>query len=41
MQGAERIFYIWKFESWWVASKHSIFHPQGRKHLFGEFYWRL
>jgi hypothetical protein len=37
----EREFYIWKLEKWWVAFNHIDFMPKNRKHLFGNWYWRI
>jgi hypothetical protein len=37
----EREFYIWKLEKWWVAFNALDFRPENRKHLFGNWYWRI
>ena len=37
----EREFYIWKLEKWWVAFNIEEFQPKGRKHLIGNWYWRI
>ena len=38
---SERKFYIWKLEKWWVAFNLEEFKPEGRKHLIGNWYWRI
>ena len=35
---AEREFFIWRLEKWWVFSN---FYPEHRKHLKGSWYWRM
>lgn len=40
LTSAERIFYIWKLEFWWIAFESSQFHPDGRNHLKGNWFWR-
>jgi hypothetical protein len=37
----EREFYIWKLEKWWVAFNLEEFKPKDRKHLIGNWYWRI
>jgi len=37
---AERIFYIWRLEFWWVAFNDVGFYPEDRKHLKGRWFWR-
>lgn len=37
---SQREFYIWKLEKWWVAFDLPQYQPKGRKHLFGNWYWR-
>ena len=37
---AERVFYIWKLEFWWIAFDSPQFYPEGRKHLKGSMFWR-
>jgi hypothetical protein len=37
---AERVFYIWKLERWWVAFGDDAFYPSDRKHLIGNWFWR-
>ena len=36
----KRRFYIWKLELWWVAFNKVEFHPEDRKHLIGNWFWR-
>jgi hypothetical protein len=36
----ERRFYIWKLELWWIAFDKVEFHPENRKHLTGNWFWR-
>lgn len=36
----ERIFYIWKLEFWWIAFNSVEFHPENRKHLGRNWFWR-
>ena len=38
---AQRRFYIWKLELWWIAFDKSEFYPEGRKHLKGNWFWRM
>ena len=33
-------FYIWKLELWWIAFNKLEFHPEGRKNLKGNWFWR-
>lgn len=37
----ERKFYIWKLELWWVAFDLAQYRPYNRKHLIGNWYWRI
>ena len=37
---AERRFYIWKLELWWIAFDKAEFYPEGRKHLKDNWFWR-
>ena len=37
---AIRFFYIWKLEYWWIAFENPHFHPDNRKHLKGNWFWR-
>ena len=37
----QRGFYIWKLERWWVAFNTIEFRPAKRKHLIGNWYWRI
>ena len=37
---AQRKFYIWKLELWWIAFDKEEFYPEGRKHLVGNWFWR-
>jgi hypothetical protein len=38
---AERLFYVWKFEKWWIAFDSVKFYPEDRKHLVGNWFWRI
>jgi hypothetical protein len=38
---AERLFYIWKLEKWWIAFDSVEFYPEDRKHLIGNWFWRI
>jgi hypothetical protein len=37
---AQRRFFIWKLELWWIAFDKAEFYPEGRKHLKGNWFWR-
>jgi hypothetical protein len=37
---AQRRFYIWKLELWWIAFDKEEFYPEGRKQLVGNWFWR-
>jgi hypothetical protein len=37
---AQRRFYIWKLELWWIAFDSPQFYPDGRKQLKGNWFWR-
>jgi len=37
---AQRRFYIWKLELWWIAFDISKFYPKGRKYIKGNWFWR-
>ena len=37
---AQRRFFIWKLELWWIAFDSPQFYPDGRKHLKGNWFWR-
>ena len=37
---AQRLFYIWKLELWWIAFDSVAFYPEDRKHLRGNWFWR-
>jgi hypothetical protein len=37
---AEREFFIWKLEYWWIAFDKEEFHPEGRIHIKGNWFWR-
>lgn len=37
---AEREFYIWKLEFWWIAFGSDEFYPENRTHLRGRWFWR-
>lgn len=36
-----REFHIWKLELWWIAFNSVDFYPEGRKHLVGNWFWRI
>jgi len=38
---AQRRFYIWKLELWWIAFDKAEFYPEGRKHLKDNWFWRM
>jgi hypothetical protein len=38
---AERLFYVWKLERWWIAFDDDAFYPENRKHLIGNWFWRI
>lgn len=38
---AERRFYIWKLELWWIAFDDDAFYPKNRVHLIGNWFWRI
>ena len=38
---AQRKFYVWKLELWWVAFDIEEFYPKGRIHLIGNWFWRV
>jgi len=37
---AERRFFIWKLELWWIAFDKAEFHPPERSHIKGNWFWR-
>jgi hypothetical protein len=37
---AQRLFYVWKLELWWIAFNNVEFYPENRKHLKGNWFWR-
>jgi hypothetical protein len=37
---AQRRFYIWKLELWWIAFDSPQFYPKGRSHINGNWFWR-
>jgi hypothetical protein len=37
---AERVFYIWRLEVWWVAFNDVEYYPEDRRHLGGRWFWR-
>jgi hypothetical protein len=37
---AERKFYIWRLEFWWIAFNIAEYYPEDRKHLKGGWFWR-
>ncbi len=37
---AVRYFFIWKLEFWWIAFGDDQFHPEGRSHIKGGWFWR-
>lgn len=38
---AQRIFFIWKLELWWVAFDSPQFYPENRVHLGRNWFWRI
>ena len=38
---AQRRFFIWKLELWWIAFDDNAFHPKNRIHLTGNWFWRI
>ena len=37
---AQRRFFIWRLEYWWVAFDLPPFHPEDRRQLRGGWFWR-
>jgi len=37
---AQRRFYIWKLELWWIAFDSPQFYPEDRNHIKGNWFWR-
>jgi hypothetical protein len=37
---AERKWYIWKLECWWIAFDLKQFYPNNRIHIKGNLFWR-
>lgn len=37
---AQRKFYIWKLELWWIAFDSAEFYPEDRYHIGGNWFWR-
>lgn len=37
---AQRRFYIWKLELWWIAFDAPQFYPEDRNHIKGNWFWR-
>ena len=37
---AQRRFYIWKLELWWIAFDSPQFYPEDRSHIKGNWFWR-
>lgn len=38
---AVRRFFIWKLELLWIAFDSQEFYPDGRKHIYRNWFWRL
>jgi hypothetical protein len=37
---AQRRFYIWRLELWWIALDSPQFYPDDRKHIRGNWFWK-
>ena len=37
---AQRRFFIWKLELWWIAFDDPEFYPEDRSHIKGNWFWR-
>jgi hypothetical protein len=37
---AQRKFYIWRIELWWIFFDSPEFYPKDRTHIGGNWFWR-
>lgn len=38
---SQRQFKLWRLEYWWIAFRAKEFHPEGRLHLKGGWFWKI